>query len=103
MQPLVEKASLLTSQGDRLSEAHDAEERPNQCIALPGCLAKVQLGMGIQHHFTCDPPSLFPKDGFGSPLSYVNPANVSKESQAADVNQKTKRDLALPTFLPSNR
>jgi len=39
--PLFEE-SLRDSQGDRLSEAHDADERSNIYIALPGRLAKVQ-------------------------------------------------------------
>jgi hypothetical protein len=42
--PLYEE-SLRASQGDRLSEAHDADERSNICVALPNSLAKVRLGV----------------------------------------------------------
>jgi len=45
--------SLQSSQVDRLSEAHAADERSNSYSALPNRPAKVRLGMGLRGNISC--------------------------------------------------
>jgi len=42
-----EGQSLRSTQDDRLTKTHDANERPNIRIALPNRPAKERLGMGV--------------------------------------------------------
>ncbi len=66
-----EEGSLRNPQGDRLMEAHDTDERPNICTALHDRQAKMQSRMGILISSAIDPPALFPRVGFDSPLLYI--------------------------------
>jgi len=51
---------------DRLSEAHDADERSNICIPLSNRPANVRLEMGSMEVFL-SLPMIVMKCGFGSP------------------------------------